>query len=558
MLLVLTMTGYSHHARAAGNAPQLNHQIDAIVARSLAERKIVPAAASSDAEFLRRVALDLTGVIPTSRMARSFLDNTAPDKRQRLIDELLTSPEYALHMARAFDVFLIERRIPAITSYDVPSPVWRSDLTQAFAENRPWDRMVRDILASDGTDPQNAAGVKFALVRDVAPHQLTRDVGRLFLGVDLQCAQCHDDPRIDAYRQSDYFGVYAFLQRMTAFRDNKKNVSLVGETAAGKATFVSVFTAKSGETDPRLPGGEMISDPMLDAGQEYVVKPTGDTRGVPTYSRRRKLAELLPRAETQGFSRNIVNRIWAMFLGRGIVHPLDLHHAGNPPTHPDLLKLLEDWFVTHQFDIKALMREIVLSQTYQRSSVLPSDVRNFPDEALAVARLRGLSPEQMSWSVLQAAGRIEQHVVQLAANQEFALAESPDEPFFWKTRLAQLEPLDRQARTLTAVFAGLPGQPDGDFQPVVDQALHLLNSPAMLTLIQDAPGTLVTRLTAMMDVELLADELYLSVLSRRPETEEIAEVRRMLVRAASTAERRTTVIALVWGLLLSSEFRLNH
>src|SRR5690606_36101215 len=104
----------------------------------------------------------------------------------RLVDELLASPDYAVQMARAFDVMLTERRIPTITSYDVPAAAWRSYLTQAFAENRPWDRMVREMLSSDGTEEANAAGVKFALVRDAAPHQMTRDIGRLFLGIDLQ------------------------------------------------------------------------------------------------------------------------------------------------------------------------------------------------------------------------------------------------------------------------------------------------------------------------------------------------------------------------------------
>ena len=524
----------------------------------LVELKVVPATVSSDAEFVRRVYLDLTGVIPTAKQARAFLDDSAPDKRQRLIDELLASPDHAIHMARVFDVMLIERRIPTITSYDVPAQKWREYLTGAFAENQPWDRMVRDVLSSDGTDERNAAGVKFYLVRDVAPHQLTRDVGRLFLGVDLQCAQCHDDPRIESYRQADYFGIYAFLQRMTAYRDNDKNVSLVGETAVGKTSFVSVFTAKGGETNPRLPGGEMVADPEVEKDKEYVVKPGPKERGVPTYSRRLKLAELLPRATTQGFSRNIVNRLWAMLMGRGLVHPLDLHHAGNPPSHPELLDRLERWLVEHQYDLRALLREMLLSQTYQRSSVLPEGVKELPDEAFAAAPLRGLSPEQLSWSLLQATGRIEQHFSQFAAKQKSDAAKPDDAPPAWTARATQLEPLERQTRPLITVFAGLPGQPDGDFQPVVDQALHLLNSPAMLPLLRDELSNLLKRLTAISEIEPLAEELYLSVLSRRPNADETAQVRELMESKKSPEERREPLTALIWGLLLSSEFRLNH
>ena len=557
-LLLMGVMVSARFADADDEAMPLHQQIDQLVAKRLAELKIVPAIVSSDAEFVRRVSLDLTGVIPTGKQAQAFLDDPAPDKRQRLIDELLASPDYAIHMARVFDVMLIERRIPTISSYDVPAPKWRDYLTGAFAENRPWDWIVRDILSSDGTDERNAAGVKFYLVRDVAPHQLTRDVGRLFLGVDLQCAQCHDDPRIESYLQADYFGIYAFLQRVTAYRDNDKNVSLVGETAVGKASFVSVFTAKSSETNPRLPGGEMVADPELEKDKQYVVKPGPKERGVPTYSRRLKLAELLPRAKTQGFSRNIVNRLWAMLMGRGLVHPLDLHHVGNPPSHPELLDRLERWLVEHQYDLKALLREIVLSQTYQRSSVLPKGVNELPDDAFAAAPLRGLSPEQLSWSLLQATGRIEQHSSQLAANRKSDAVKPDQAPPAWKIRATQLEQLERQSRPLITVFAGLPGQPDGDFQPVVDQALHLLNSPTMLPLLRDEPSTLLKRLTAFSETEPLAEELYLCVLSRRPNADEAAQVRELIESKKSAEDRREPLTALIWGLLLSSEFRLNH
>jgi len=558
LLLCVAMVVPFQAAVAQEAGPPLHQQIDELVARQLADRKIVPAATSSDAEFLRRVSLDLTGVVPTARQARAFLDDASPDKRQRLIESLLASPDYAIHMARVFDVMLIERRIPAISSYDVPAPAWRAYLTAAFAENRPWDQMVRDILAGDGSDETHAAAVKFYLVRDVAPHQLTRDVGRLFLGVDLQCAQCHDDPRFDAYRQADYFGIYAFLQRVTPFRDMQKNASLVGETAVGKATFVSVFTAKSGETHPRLPGGEMIADPAVEPGQEYVVKPGPKERGVPTYSRQKKLAELLPRPETQGFSRNIANRLWAMMMGRGIVHPLDLHHAGNPPSHPELLDRLERWLVEQKYDTKALLRELALSQVYQRSSLLPPEAPTVPDDAFAVAPLRGLTAEQLGWSLLQVSGRLEHHFEQAEAKRKSDAPKPDDLPPLWKSRLLQLEPLERQARTLITVFAGLPGQPEGDFQPVVDQSLHLLNSPSILPLLQDQPGTLLTKLLASAEVEPLADELYLSVLSRRSDADELAEIRQLLPASVSSGERRERLQSLIWGLMLSSEFRLNH
>ena len=506
------------------------------------------------------------GRVPTPQQARSFLHDDAPEKRERLIEELLTSLDYALHMARVFDVMLIERRLPTISSYDVTTSNWRAYLTESFAKNRAWDEMVRDILGSDGADAKHGSAVKFYLVRDVAPHSLTRDVGRLFLGVDLQCAQCHDDPRFDDYRQADYYGIYAFLQRLKVHPTMPRGAQ-VAETAEGKTTFTSVFTTQSGETYPRLPGGGMLADPTLPKGKEYVVKPGPKERGIPAYSRRLKLAEQLPRRETKGFARNIANRLWAVMFGRGIVHPLDLHHAANPPSHPELLDRLERWMVDHQYDIQGFLRELVLTEAYQRSSVLPKGGQNLSDAAFAVAPLRGLTAEQLRWSLLQATGRIEQHDAKLdAAAKKAALSKktakdkptsSSPEPA-WKVRLTRNEALERQTANLISAFAGLPGQSEGDFQPIVDQALYMRNSKALLPLLQAEPDTTLARLEAMTAVEPLAEELYLSVLSRKPTSDEAIEVKQLLAKAKTSDERRESLQALMWGLLLSAEFRLNH
>lgn len=564
--LYLAACAHASFSQGADVDPPLHRQIDSLISRRLTELKLSAAERSSDAEFVRRLYLDLTGVIPTPEQARTFLHDAAPDKRERLIEALLTSPDYALHMARVFDVMLIERRLPTISSYDVTTSNWRAYLTESFADNRAWDQMVRDILGSDGADAKHASAVKFYLVRDVAPHSLTRDVGRLFLGVDLQCAQCHDDPRFDDYRQADYYGIYAFLQRLKIHPTMPRGAQ-VAESAEGKTTFTSVFTTKSGETFPRLPGGEMLVDPVPVKGKEYVVKASPKERGIPTYSRRLKLAEELPRRETKGFARNIANRLWALMFGRGLVHPLDLHHAANPPSHPELLDRLESWIVDHEYDIRGFFRELVLTETYQRSSVLPKGGQTPPAAAFAVAPLRGLTAEQLRWSLLQATGRIEQHDTKLdAVGRKATLGKqtAPDNPKspapepVWKMRLTRHETLERQTATLISTFAGLPGHAEGDFQPIVDQALYMQNSKALLPLLQAEPGTTLARLEAIPAVEPLAEELYLSVLSRKPTSDETNEVKQILARAKTTDERRESLQALVWGLLLSAEFRLNH
>lgn len=532
----------------------LHAQIDQWIDRRMREWNIAPASRSSDAEFVRRVFLDLNGLIPTAAEARSFIEDSSPDKRQRLIADLLARPDYALHMARVFDVVLTQRRIPTIKSYDVPAAEWRQYLTESFAENKQWDQLVLELLASDGVDTKPTAAVKFYLVRDVEPHLLTRDVGRLFLGTDLQCAQCHDDPRFEEYRQADYYGIYAFLQRLRVFPLTPRGAA-VSELAEGKSTFTSVFTSQRGETNPRLPGGEMLADPSIDKDMAYLVKPGPKQRGVPTYSRRLKLAQELPRNQTTGFARNLANRLWAFMFGRGLVQPLDLHHAGNPPSHPELLDRLEAWVVEHKFDIKALLNEIALSQAYQRSSVLPQGVQEIREDAFAVATMRGLTPEQMRWSWLQGTGRIKSHYARLKAASEKQPTESTPA---WKSQLARNEALERQSVSLLEVFAGLPGSTDDVFGPTVDQALYLRNSVKLLPLLSDGPGTLLADLAEISDARVVAEELYLSLLARKPTDDETALIVAKLAEKKTPSERRESLQALQWGLLLSAEFRLNH
>jgi hypothetical protein len=486
------------------------------------------------------------------------LDDGRSDKRARLIDQLLARPEYALHMARVFDVMLIERRLPAVKSYDVAAAAWRTYLAEAFAANKPWDALVREVLASDGSDELQPAAVKFYVSRDADPHQLTRDVGRVFLGADLQCAQCHDDPRIDDYKQADYFGIYAFLSRMSFHRDAKLNRSFVSEKAVGDVSFTSVFTTKQGKTNPRLPGGEMIADPMLEKGKEYISAPTSTVRGVPVYSRRKQLAEQMPRTETPGFARNLANRLWAMMLGRGLVHPLDLHHAKNPPSHPAVLAALEQWLIEHRYDIKGCLREIALSRCYQLSSELPAGSEPSAN-AFAVAPLRGLTPEQMRWSLLRACGRLDASFTRAEEQlKKTKPAEVETKLKDWHWVKENYEALEKATTTLIAAFTPLPGTDDSKIDPVVDHALFLLNNPKLMDLIKAAPGTAFDRWSAFTDPAAMAEDIYLSIFNRRPLADEAAEGARLVSAAKTAKDRAEALQPLVWGLLLSAEFRFNH
>ncbi len=551
ILLAILATGQMSRAES------LHTLIDKHIEVRWKEHEIRPARLASDAEFLRRVSLDLAGIIPTAVEARAFLDDTTNDKRASLVDSLLASPEYALHMARVFDVVLAERNVASTASYDIKGPVWRAFLTEAFAENRPWDTLARDILGSDGTDEKTGPGVKFFLARSTEAHVVTRDVSRLFLGRDYQCAQCHDDPRYEDYLQADYFGIYAFLIRTSHFREKKSNRSMLAEKAEGDVNFTSVFTGEKGETHPRLPGWEAIPDPEMEKAKLYTVAPAKDVRAVPAYSRRSQLASHLPRKETDGFSRNIANRLWALMMGRGLVHPLDMHHAKNPPSHPELLDALADHMEETNYDIKALLRQIALSQTYQLSSQFAEGQSEPSPESFALAPLRALSAEQLGWNFLQASQRLPASV--LDAEQKLK-QESPDDfeeqrkELKWRKEI--YDNLEKTAAPLIKAFANMPGQAEGDFAPTVGQTLFLLNGEKYFNLAKgEYKGSLISRLKELKTADEVADELYLSVLTRRPVEEEREEVAQHLEKSK---DREAALQELTWAKLLSAEFRLNH
>lgn len=347
----------------------------------------VVAPVAGDGDFLRRLYLDLTGSIPPSSVARAFLDDRSPDKRIKAVDQLLSSPQYVRHMTNVFDVMLQERRGE---KHGIKADEWRKYLYDSIAQNKPWNQLAKEILAADGTDEKGRTATSFYLYREAEPNLLTRDVGRIFFGMDLQCAQCHDHPLIDTYYQADYYGIYAFLSRGFLFTDKDKKV-FYAEKAEGDVSFKSVFTEEQDNTFPRLPGDFEIDEPFFPKGEEYSVAPADKVRPIPKYSRRAKFADLAANGTNRQFNRNIANRLWAHMMGRGLVDPVDLHHADNPPSHPELLELVADQFAATNYDIKAFLRELALTKTYQRALDAPE---SFAEQAkVAADKLAALEAE---------------------------------------------------------------------------------------------------------------------------------------------------------------------
>lgn len=531
----------------------LHVRLDKLVETATPEFERLATAVSSDEEFVRRVYLDLAGTIPSSEQTRRFLQNESARKREALIDELLTSPQHARRLQYVFDEMLMERR----GGNDVPDAEWQTWLRESFRTNKPWNQIVTEMLSADGVDESVRPAVKFFLDRKFDVDLLTRDIGRVFLGVDLECAQCHDHPSIDGYLQRHYYGISAFLKRSYVFTDPKTKKKVLGEKAEGDVKFTSVFTSEEGQTAPRLLDLPEIPDPEL-KGELYVAKPASKVRGIPTYSRRLQLAKAMVAADNIDFRKNIVNRLWAMMMGRGLVEPLDLRHSDNPPSHPQVLSLLADEFQNQNYDLRWLLRELALTRTYQRSSQLSGDSEQNARSAAAFAcgLLKPLSPEQLAWSAFEATGLSaitisQQEAALLKAEPETASTKTSDP---WWREEAVHKALKSELDSVVARFAGQGGQKTG-FEATADQALFMLNGASVRKWLIVKDGALTARLGKLDSPDELAEELYIAVLSRLPSEDESATVVDYL---NSVSNRESAVEEMTWALLTSAEFRFNH
>ena len=529
----------------------LHERIDAAVGFGNADFEKLAADDADDATFVRRLYLDLTGVIPNADQARSFLADEAPDKRVVLIDKLLASPQYARRMQYVFDTILMERR----PDKHVKADQWRNYLRTSFAENKPWDQLAAEILAADGTDEKTRPAAKFLLDRGMKIDDMTRDLGRIFLGRDLQCAQCHDHPNVDDYLQRHYHGLAAFLKRSYLFTDPKSKKASIGEKADGTVKFTSVFTSESGETAPRLLTLPPIEDPPL-AKEPYQVKPAKNVRSVPIYSRRLQLAKAMTDPANVAFRQNIANRLWALMIGRGIVEPVDMWHAGNPPSNPELLDLLTAALEEHDYDMRFIIRELALTKTYARSSQYQADAEDINDDRFAVALLKPLTPEQLAWSMMQATGLTDVTLANVKAKHVKADAKNGPqqvEDAIWQEQ-ALHDALKSNVDTFVSFF-GVVGIQTSRFDASANQALFLRNGSVVQSWIAPSGDRLTTRLSKLADPQLV-DEFYFSVFSRPPVEVESQQISKFL---KDNEERRDAAVSqLVWAALSSAEFRFNH
>jgi hypothetical protein len=512
---------------ATGFAQALHERIDAAI-EARAGGPVAPPA--GDDEFLRRVTLDLAGVIPTADESQTFAADKSPGKRAQAIDRLLASPDFGRRMQEAFTAMLLERRVGSAVS----DAEWNRFLRDSFQANKPWDQLVGELLFADDSEALKPAR-KFLGVtgRDKNPHQSTQDIARLLLGRSIMCAQCHDHPTIDDYSQAEYFGLYSYLQE---------------KPEQAKSEFESVFVAGKKETFPRLPGKEPVTIPVFMKDQAEQAK---------AYRPRLLLARDLPTGANPHFTRNSVNRFWFLMLGRGLVHPLDMHHTANPPSHPELLDLLADDFAAHKFDVKFLLKEIALSRVYQRSSRLPPGVAadSVAPASYRVFNPKPLSPEQFAWSMLRATGN----------QARFEQARAPEKmEFGWYNYIngriaAPPANVPEVLDLFVGVFGNPPGEPEMEFNPSMGQALFVLNERLVLQWLEPRDGNLAARLLSMKDRDERLRAAHWAVLNRGPSDTELKIAVDFLSSPASNdAAAHQLWTDYIWALLASDEFRMNH
>jgi len=527
----------------------LSGRIDQLIEAKVNGKVAGPA---SDAEFLRRSYLDLNGIVPTAAQVRSFLADKNPQKRSKLIDQLLNNDAYSRRLREAFTVMLLERR----TGSTVPIGQWNSFLETSFASNKPWDKIVREIIQADASNDQTQGTLKFFTATGRTVHdQLTQDVARLFLGMNIHCAKCHDHPTVDEFKQADYFGLLAFLNQSKAAKHTAKNQTfLVEGVATGKLEFQSVFSPdEKDQVGPRLPGGKEVAVPVFEKGEELSQPAADGLPGIPKFQPRQILAKELTSASNRRFVENSVNRFWYLMMGRGLVHPLEMMHAENPASHPELLKLLAEEFVAHKFDVKWLLGVLARTRVYQRASLLPAGVviQEITPESYRVANAKGMTPEQTAWSIMRVTGVLD----------EIIKKERPEDSGFnvkdyINGRIPAPDNLIDTMLLFTSIFGNPPGEAEVEFQPSMGQALFLMNEKLILDWLKPGKGRFIGRLEEMKDFQQVARELFATVLARNPSDQETND---FLQHLEKNSMRRTAAISeYAWALITSAEFKLNH
>ena len=496
--------------------------IDELVIGKLRQLNIPPSPQAGDAEFHRRAYLDTLGLLPTPEETQAFLADPAADKRDRLIETLLARPEFVDFWAYKWsDLLLVSSRKlkgPAVWSF----AQW---IRGAVEANVPWDQFARQVVTARGSTLENGAANYFVLHKD--PKGLNEATTVTFLGLSIGCAQCHDHP-LERWTLDDYYGMANLFARVRT-----KDTGVDGESVVVAAELGNI----------KHPTRTIIPTPRPLDGTALAENDPAD--------RREHLANWLTAKDNPYFAKALVNRVWANYMGRGLVEMVDDLRATNPPTNPELLQALADWFVREGYDVKQLVRLIMQSAAYQRSAVaLPGNAAD--DRFYSHFLLKRLSAEVLLDALSQVTG---------------VPTEFPDYP-------PGLRALQLPDNNVVSYFLSAFGRPAREFtcecertdESNVTQTLHLANGKTLNDKLKVPENRLKQWLDAGLADAPLVERLYLTALGRAPTAEETARVTAGLAEATVgltdpaqiATTRREALEDLVWAVLTSKEFLFVH
>ncbi|HEY7426201.1 MAG TPA: DUF1549 and DUF1553 domain-containing protein [Gemmataceae bacterium] len=487
-----------------------NNFIDRLVFRKLRQLNIVPSELADDAEYLRRVYLDVLGTLPAPAEARRFLDDKRPDRRARLVEELLRRPEFADFWALQWADLLRVDRAALGPKRAYAYYKWIHD---SLAANRPFDDFARAFVTAEGPLRDVAPANFYKVVNK--PGQAASTLAQVFLGIRIACAECHHHP-FDRWSQDDYYGMTAFFNGVGV------------KNAGGQETLTVQGMAQA--RNPRT-SVDIRAHPL---GEKMPVK-------VEPGDRRAQLAEWLTSPRNPWFARNLANRVWAHFLGRGLVEPVDDVRATNPPSNPELLDALAEHVVQNKYDLHAIIRVITASRVYQLSSK-PNATNERDEQNHSRARFKRIGAEVLLDMVSQTTGVAERFAGAPPSTRAIQLWDSKVPHYFLKV-------FGRPERISAC-------ECERNHEPSVAQVLHLLNAPEIHAKLSHEGGRVAKLVKRQPADGPLVEELYLTFFSRLPQEKERQAALAYLQE--HKANRREAVEDLAWSMVNSLEFIFNH
>ena len=488
----------------------VNNLIDGLVDRQLKRLNIAPSGLADDTTFLRRVYLDIIGKIPTATEANEFGESTAKNKRGKLVETLLARAEFADYWALIWSDLL---RVDRLKLGHENAHRYFQWIHGSFTANKPLDKLARELLTAEGPLTEQPAGYFYRATTNAG--EMAAMTSQVFLGVRITCAECHQHP-YDRWTQQDYHGLRGFFQQVST------------KPVAGGLSLLA-----EGNPVIKHPRTGVVIQPYVLGATMPESPPKGDRRHV--------FANWMTAPENPWFARNLSNRVWAHFLGRGLVMPVDDLRETNPPSNPELLDALAAHLLKNKYNLKAMIRLITSSRTYQLSS-MPNETNKLDEQNFSRALFRRLPAEVLMDAVCDATGIDEKFDGVPRGYRAVQLWDSQVQHYFLKL-------FGRPARMTVCECERVAGA-------TISQALHLMNSPNIQHKLAHERGHIKRLAERYDDDGELVVNLYLTFFSRKPSSAELANAIEHL--GSRRFKRRQAAEDLAWSMLNSLEFIFNH